>query len=353
MKSRHFTTRDKAELRAKIDKAKPLLPLPNLMLRLGYREKHIGRKAICPFHDDANPSFSVFKGSNGKGWQWKCHAGCGRGDEITFVVKHFDTARDKAIKHYLDMAGFPARRSREYPKSRGSRVSPACPVSPVSEGQTVAAIDVVDALRAELKALAAQNACTPGASPEKHSWQLARDLKAVAKRIGRKPNIVELMIAFDEWHRCSKQFLGREKTRDEHWMRFLAQLQKVRVPTGEGRIAEALEYVSKLTDTELPIVPGYGNALAPRKLMALHRELSRRSTKKDRVYFLSYRDASKVCHGLSHQEAHTITFALAGAGVIEIVSNGKAGLNSGEAAEFRCLLPEGTNEPKDNEGLDL
>ena len=44
--------------------------------------------------------------------------------------------------------------------------------------------------------------------------------------------------------------------------------------------------------------------------------------------------------GLSHQEAHTITFALASVGVIEIVCKGKAGLNSGEAAEFRYLLPE-------------
>jgi len=128
------------------------------------------------------------------------------------------------------------------------------------------------------------------------------------------------------------------------------QLQKVRVPTGEGRIAEALEYVSTLTEPELPILPGYGNASAPRKLIALHRELSRRSTKKDRAYFLSYRDAAKVCDGLSHQEAHTITFALASVGVIEIVSNGKPGMNSGKAAEFHYLLPPNENGAEEDDG---
>ena len=123
-----------------------------------------------------------------------------------------------------------------------------------------------------------------------------------------------------------------------YWTEFLAQLQKVRVPTGEGAIAEALETVSKLTETELPIVPGYCNGLKPRKITALHRELSRRSTNKDKKYFLSYRDAAKVFDDLSHQEAHTITLALAELAVIEIVRKGQPGANSREAAEFRYLL---------------
>jgi len=201
--------------------------------------------------------------------------------------------------------------------------------------------------------LAARNACTGSMRPEDSSWQVARELAATAKRISRKLSVVELMIAFDEWHRLSLPFLDPGKTRDRYWTDFLAQLQKVRVPMGEGRIAEALEYVSTLTEPELPILPGYGNASAPRKLIALHRELSRRSTKKDGVYFLSYRDAAKVCDGLSHQEAHTITFALASVGVIEIVSNGKSGVNSGEAAEFRYLLADRENDAEEDDGLDL
>jgi hypothetical protein len=75
-----------------------------------------------------------------------------------------------------------------------------------------------------------------------------------------------------------------------------------------------------------------------RKVAALHRELSRLSGGK--TYFLSYRDAAKVCEGLSHQEAHTITGALVRLRVIKIVRKGKAGLNTGKAAEFRYLLSE-------------
>jgi len=225
-------------------------------------------------------------------------------------------------------------------------------VSPVSNGQTVAQHQLGPELQIELKALAAK-ACTGNTRPEDSSWQLARDLKAVAKQIGRKLSVIELKVTFDEWHRLSKAFLGAEKTRDQYWMHFLAQLQKVRVPTGEGTINEALQYVSKLTNAELPVIPGYGNTLAARKLLALHRELDRRSKKKDKLYFLSYRDAAKVCERLSHQEAHTITFALATVGVIEIASNGKAGLNSREAAEFRYRLPETESNGEEDTGLDL
>jgi hypothetical protein len=70
---------------------------------------------------------------------------------------------------------------------------------------------------------------------------------------------------------------------------------------------------------------------------------ARRSTQKNRTYFLRYRDAAKVCDGLSHQVAHTITLALAQLGVIEIVRKGQPGLNSREAAEFRYLLSDGKN----------
>ena len=364
MSGRHFDSTENAELREKLDQAKARLPLPDLMSELGYDQRHIDKAALCPFHSDEHKSFSVFHSKNGKGWQWKCHAGCGHGDEIAFLVKHFGISRREAIKRYLQMAGFPSSRppkSHEYPEPRAcpeSRESPqshGCPeylVSLVSEGQPVAAHGVGGELHIELKVLAARNACTGSTRPEESSWQLGRDLKGVAKRIGRRLSVIELMLTFDEWHRLSKPLL--ERSRDQYWMDFLAQLQKVRVPTGEGTINEALQYVSKLTEAELPVIPGYSNGLEPRKIAALHRELARRSQKKDKRYFLSYRDAVKVCDGLSHQEAHKITFALASVGVIEIVNKGKAGLNSGEAAEFRYLLSQSENGTEENdEGIEI
>ena len=67
-------------------------------------------------------------------------------------------------------------------------------------------------------------------------------------------------------------------------------------------------------------------------------------------YFLSYRDAAKVCNGLSHQEAYEITGALATLGVITFVGKGQPGLNSGNAAEFRYLLSLSENGGDDNDG---
>jgi len=171
---------------------------------------------------------------------------------------------------------------------------------------------------------------------------------------GRKLNTAELMRVFSEWYRLSQPFLSPAETRDDHLAAFLAELEKVRVPTGESdTINKALEAVSKLSVSELPVIPGAPDAPENwRRLAALHRELSRLAA--NGTYFLSYRDAAKVCDGLSHQFAHTITFALARLGVIKIVNKGKVGLNSGEAAEFRYLLSQTENRgEEDDVGFEL
>src|SRR5262249_10192434 len=207
-----------------------------------------------------------------------------------------------------------------------------CHVFPVSEGQ------VVDAeIDKGLRALAAQNACTQLNTARTRRFKLLRDLKAVEKEIGRKWQVVELAIAFDEWHRLSLLFLDPAKTRDHYEAKFLSEYQKVRFATGEGTLATALENVANLSRDQLPIIPGMADAPENwRRLAALHRELSFGSA--IYIYFLSYRDAAKVFDGMTHQESHAITGALATLGVIEIVSNGDAGLIGAKAAEFRYLL---------------
>ena len=47
---------------------------------IGSHGEHSGH---CPFHDDANPSFSVDLGSG----LWTCHAGCGSGDAANFAER--------------------------------------------------------------------------------------------------------------------------------------------------------------------------------------------------------------------------------------------------------------------------
>jgi hypothetical protein len=355
MSRRHFTTKDNAELQRKIEKAKTILPMPDLMGRLGYDKKHIGKTALCPFHNDEHPSFSVFPSSNGKGWQWKCHAGCGYGDQIAFLVRYFGISRRKAITHFLDMAGSPAlspSKSLEYPEphvspespdSLGFPECPECPVSPVSEGQAVDG-----EMDKRLKALAARNACTQLNTARTRRFKLLRDLKAVEKEIGRKLRVAELAIAFDEWHGPSLPFLDPAKTREHYEAQFLSEYPKVRFATGEGTLAMALENVAKLPPDQLSIIPKKPNAPDSwRRLAALHCELARLTVD---GYFLSYRDAAKVFDGLSHQEAHAITGALVTLGVITFVGKGQPGLSSGKAAEFRYLLAPGETCVDDDDG---
>jgi CHC2 zinc finger len=288
MSGRHVDSTEDAELLAKIDEAKQRLPLPELMARLGLGD-HAKKSALCPFHDDEHKSFSVFQGKGGF-WFWKCHAGCGEGDEILFLRKLKGLSMTDAMSLYLDKAGFPPSRrskSREYPESLRSRESlgfPEYPVSSVFNGQ---------GLEKELEGLAARNAYTQRNTAKDGLWQFARDLRAVEKRFGKLSNR-ELMLAFDEWHRLSQPFLDPQKTRDDYLAAFLAKPAKVRIPTGEGdTFNKALEAVSKLSVSELPAIPGAPDAPEGwRRVAALHRELSRLAA--NGTYFLSYRDAAKV-----------------------------------------------------------
>jgi hypothetical protein len=241
-------------------------------------------------------------------------------------------------------------KSPEPPKSPKSLASPCVScvsVSPVSEGQ-----GLNGELEKELTGLAMRNACTSADdAPDKKRFKLARDLAAVQKRIGPDLTLAEIKRTCDKWEAASTPFLGWDDD-DHHFTKLLAELTKVRVPTGEGEtLNKALETVSKLSLSQLSQIPGYPGAPESwRRIAALHLELSPPSA--NGTHFLSYRDAAKVCVGLSHQQAYDITGALVRAGVIKIVKKGKAGLNSGKAAEFRYLLPQMANGTSQTENED-
>ena len=93
---------DTNDLRAQIDAAKAKLPLPTLLAELGLAE-HSRTSARCPIHEDRSPSFSVWQGD--KGWRWKCHAGCGEGDEIDFLETYRRSTKTAAVRLFLEMAG--------------------------------------------------------------------------------------------------------------------------------------------------------------------------------------------------------------------------------------------------------
>ena len=87
----------------KIGEAKTILPLPKLMDNFGLG-KLAKKSARCPFHDDRHCSFSVWQDGDGR-WSFKCHAGCGAGDEINFLELHENLSRRDATKRFLHLAG--------------------------------------------------------------------------------------------------------------------------------------------------------------------------------------------------------------------------------------------------------
>ena len=108
-----------------ISEAKRRLPLPQLMERCGLSE-HAKKSARCPFHEDKAASFSVWQGD--KGWRFKCHSGCGDGDEITFLELRESLANKDATKRFLEMAG--VHGSRTNGASGGTHSKPAGAVKP-------------------------------------------------------------------------------------------------------------------------------------------------------------------------------------------------------------------------------
>lgn len=103
-----------------LEKLKQTLPLPQLLTTLGFV---IGRKNTmrCPLHDDKSPSFSIYRKRNG-GWGWKCHAGCGSGDEIDFLAKLRRLDPKKDFRKIAD----------EYSQLAAQGGTPPAPANPVA-----------------------------------------------------------------------------------------------------------------------------------------------------------------------------------------------------------------------------
>ena len=104
-----------------IIEAKHRLPLPALMERCGLGA-HARKSARCPFHEDKDASFSVWQGD--KGWRFKCHSGCGDGDEITFLEMRESLSNKDAAKRFLEMAGVHGERTNGAHSNTAGAVKP-------------------------------------------------------------------------------------------------------------------------------------------------------------------------------------------------------------------------------------
>jgi hypothetical protein len=240
-------------------------------------------------------------------------------------ITHLDS-RGGRVQIITDEQKFPPS---PLPPPRGSPESHGFPVYPVSSSQE---------LEKKLEELAEGSACTERDTARKRRWKLVCDLTAVEKGISRKLAAAELVRTFDKWYKASAPYLDPEKSRDNYLAAFLAELGKVRVPTGEGEsLKKALERVSALPITDLPEIPGMPEAHESwRRVVALHRELARGSA--NGIYFLSCRDAAKAHHCLSKDSAWNVNHALASRlGVISFMRVGDV-RPGGKASEFRYLL---------------
>ncbi|MFO1487360.1 MAG: DUF3987 domain-containing protein [Verrucomicrobiota bacterium] len=84
-------------------KAKQRLPLPALMAQCGHGDR-AKKSARCPFHEDSSASFSLYQRADGA-WAWKCHAGCGGGDEVEWLAKHLKLSNGDACREFIKLAG--------------------------------------------------------------------------------------------------------------------------------------------------------------------------------------------------------------------------------------------------------
>src|SRR4029077_3022945 len=137
--------------------------------------------------------------------------------------------------------------------------------------------------------------------------------------------------------------LDPAKSHGDYLAALLAQLGKVRVPTGQGdTLNKALKNVSSLALSGCPLIPNYPNAPPNwRRIAALHRELSRLTG--GNTYFLTCRHAAKAASpGGSYQTAYSINLALVHFGVIEIIRVGDP-RPGGKASQFRYLLSQSEN----------
>lgn len=58
--------------------------------------REVGNKYMtcCPFHEEKNPSFAIYKETN----SWTCFAGCGSGDSVAFLMKLYGIDFREAVE---------------------------------------------------------------------------------------------------------------------------------------------------------------------------------------------------------------------------------------------------------------
>jgi len=116
--------------RSDIESAKVLLPLPELLRKLGFTPPAgvDGGNMSSPFavgKRQKSPSFSIFCRGGSWGWCDRSGGSESKGDEITLLERFLGLSRGDAVRRFLELAGVEAGMGAGESASRPFRVSPA------------------------------------------------------------------------------------------------------------------------------------------------------------------------------------------------------------------------------------
>ena len=105
----------------KTDLLKQVLPLPDLLVRLGlFQCRPSEGNHPCPLHQERKgAAFSISR--VGERWLWNCNGACHvGGDEVTLIERHLQLPRWGALRHYAGLCGMNSKIHRD-PAPDGDR----------------------------------------------------------------------------------------------------------------------------------------------------------------------------------------------------------------------------------------
>jgi hypothetical protein len=166
-------------------------------------------------------------------------------------------------------------------------------------------------------------------------FTLARAVKAIEKKGAAPMSSPRLKAVFDRWHELSAPFLRSGQSRDEYFFEFLAALESVIYPLGEG----VLDMAWKNAQTSEP--PPEAEVIESpdiRLLISLCRELQRAAG--DRAFYLATRTIQRLFRRPHPMDGWRWLNGLCRLKILRLVKRGRKHEpgRKGETNEFRYLL---------------
>lgn len=151
---------------AAFDDARRILPMPELMARLGFTPPAIRKCVMSPFRVTNKPHFTLIVGGDGR-YRAIDEATGERWDEVDFIRDYKNLSQSDAAKEYLALAGI--GREEQRPTSGVGRTDPLPPSPPAPD--TPAGPSLLDVARQSLAGLKPMPMTSGTALAEGWSWE--------------------------------------------------------------------------------------------------------------------------------------------------------------------------------------